>query len=267
MKIVNFEVQEIQKNAISAVETIEETKIEFERIRNDDRQKNNIIDIALTNAKKFDINPFYEFSKKYRFNLEKHLRDVQASERDEIIEQQLMSFYRGIMNKILDRFIMDLSDIIKYMNEIILPFKILLPSNIQKCTIEDAEVLCNKFRDDLSNIDELYAKIELVKNDIATKTETDNIKDAAKFFIGKQDFLPNIIRLYKLALTVPVSVASNERSFSRLKLVKNYLRSTMKEERLDSLMLCACSIDILDQINIDSIADSWSVLKTRKVRI
>ena len=149
MKIVNLEVQEIQKNAISAVETIEETKTEFERIRNDDLQKNNIIDIAVTNAKRFDIDPFYEFSKKYRFNLEKHLKDVQASDRDEIIEQQLMSFYRGIMNKILDRFIMDLSDIIKYMNDIILPFKILLPSNIQNCTVEDAEILCNTFRNDI----------------------------------------------------------------------------------------------------------------------
>jgi 20S proteasome alpha/beta subunit len=38
-----------------------------------------------------------------------------------------------------------------------------------------------------------------------------------------------------ILLTIPDTVASAERSFSKLKLVKNYLRSTMSQDRLVDL--------------------------------
>jgi len=48
---------------------------------------------------------------------------------------------------------------------------------------------------------------------------------------------PNVSTLYKLFMTLPVSSATAERSFSRLKLIKSYLRSTMSESRLTNLAL------------------------------
>ena len=56
---------------------------------------------------------------------------------------------------------------------------------------------------------------------------------------------PNISIAYRILFTVPVTVASAEKSFSKLKLLKNYLRSTMSQERLNSL----------DEIDINSIND------------
>ncbi|KAK2863758.1 hypothetical protein Q7C36_002912 [Tachysurus vachellii] len=41
----------------------------------------------------------------------------------------------------------------------------------------------------------------------------------------------------RIFCTLPVTVAGGERAFSKLKLVKNYLRSTMSQERLNSLAL------------------------------
>jgi len=38
-------------------------------------------------------------------------------------------------------------------------------------------------------------------------------------------------------LTIPVFVVSAERSFSKLKLIKSYLRSTMSQQRLNRLVL------------------------------
>ena len=35
----------------------------------------------------------------------------------------------------------------------------------------------------------------------------------------------------------------------------------MKEERLDYLMVAACSSDILDRLGLDEVADSWSIPK------
>ena len=59
-------------------------------------------------------------------------------------------------------------------------------------------------------------------------------------FIVKYDFVesvPNIALSLRLFLTICVSVASCERSFSKLKLIKTYLRSTMSESRLTNLAI------------------------------
>lgn len=39
-----------------------------------------------------------------------------------------------------------------------------------------------------------------------------------------ENLLPNAVIAYRVLLTIPVSVASGERSLSKLKIIKNYLR-------------------------------------------
>ncbi|XP_049840841.1 uncharacterized protein LOC126286497 [Schistocerca gregaria] len=45
-------------------------------------------------------------------------------------------------------------------------------------------------------------------------------------FIGRHSFCPNDNIALRILLTLPVAVASGERSFLKLKLIKTYLRST-----------------------------------------
>ena len=49
--------------------------------------------------------------------------------------------------------------------------------------------------------------------------------------------------VFILFLTLPVTVATAERSFSKLKLIKNYLRSTMGQERLSGLAMLSIEND------------------------
>ncbi|VEN39306.1 unnamed protein product [Callosobruchus maculatus] len=51
------------------------------------------------------------------------------------------------------------------------------------------------------------------------------------------DTFPNIWITLRILLTLPKSVVSGERSFSNLKLIKNYLRSSMNQDRLNNLAL------------------------------
>ncbi|GJS49840.1 zinc finger MYM-type protein 1-like protein [Tanacetum coccineum] len=51
-------------------------------------------------------------------------------------------------------------------------------------------------------------------------------------FLKQRDCFPNALIAYRVLLTIPVTVASAERSFSKLKLLKFYLRSSMSQERL-----------------------------------
>jgi hypothetical protein len=55
-------------------------------------------------------------------------------------------------------------------------------------------------------------------------------------FVREVDCYPNIYIAYRLLFTMLVTVALAERSFSKLKLLKNYLRSVMSQERLNGLV-------------------------------
>ena len=57
----------------------------------------------------------------------------------------------------------------------------------------------------------------------------------------------------EILLTIPVTVASAEMSFSKLKLLKSYLRSTMTQERLNGLATIVIKNDIMKEINYEDI--------------
>ena len=46
-------------------------------------------------------------------------------------------------------------------------------------------------------------------------------------YLKRLDSFPNAYIAYRILLTIPVTVVSPERKFSKLKLIKSYLRSTM----------------------------------------
>lgn len=52
-----------------------------------------------------------------------------------------------------------------------------------------------------------------------------------------ENLVPNVVIDFRIMLTTPVPVASGERSFSKLKLIKTYLRNAMKQDRLNELTI------------------------------
>ena len=85
----------------------------------------------------------------------------------------------------------------------------------------------------------------------------------AKHAFEMQKVLPLCYKAYCLALTAPVTVAKNERSFSKLRLVKNHMRSRISEERLEHCMLMSCEKECLDSLNIDALLAQWNKVNRR----
>ena len=76
-------------------------------------------------------------------------------------------------------------------------------------------------------------------------------------FLKRHDCFPNATIAYRVMLTIPVTVASAERSFSKLKLLKSYLRSTMTQERLNDLAMIALEGDLLEKIDYERIIEEF----------
>ncbi|XP_024196409.1 uncharacterized protein LOC112199664 [Rosa chinensis] len=83
-------------------------------------------------------------------------------------------------------------------------------------------------------------------------------------FLLERNTCPVVRLAYRILLTVPVTVASAERSFSKLKLLKSYLRSTMSQERLNGLALISIENEYLGKINCDKLIDQFAGKKARR---
>eukprot|EP00794_Sanderia_malayensis_P002672 gene2672-3091_t len=90
--------------------------------------------------------------------------------------------------------------------------------------------------------------------------EIASISDAFNYCLKYKNVFPLTLRCFKLTLTAPVTSASSERSFSKLKLIKTLIRSTMGQERLQSRMTLACEKDLTDEIDLEDVVANWSKL-------
>jgi len=66
-------------------------------------------------------------------------------------------------------------------------------------------------------------------------------------------------------LCLMISNCSGERSFSRMALVKNKLRSTMTDDPLSALELLSVESDCLDNVAFSEIVDKFASAKRQKV--
>ena len=74
--------------------------------------------------------------------------------------------------------------------------------------------------------------------------------------IGVQaDFYSEVIALLKLYLASPATNAVSERSASAMRRLKNWLRSTMSQERLNHCMLLSIHKEKTDEINLTNVAN------------
>ncbi|GKB68411.1 zinc finger MYM-type protein 1-like protein [Tanacetum coccineum] len=86
-------------------------------------------------------------------------------------------------------------------------------------------------------------------------------------FLKENDFFPNAMIAYRVLLTIPVTVASAERSFSKLKLLKSYLRSTMSQDRLNGLALIAIENDLLDSVDYEDLIKNFASKNARRIAL
>lgn len=78
------------------------------------------------------------------------------------------------------------------------------------------------------------------------------------------DVFPNIFVVMRIICTIPITEAACERSFSVLKLIKNYLRTTMSQERLSALATLSIEKNFVKNLDYSSVIKELSEKKARK---
>lgn len=78
------------------------------------------------------------------------------------------------------------------------------------------------------------------------------------------DYCSNLVIVLRIYLALPVSFASAESSFSKLKLVKNYLRSTLCAESLNSYAIMSIEKEIANSMSYDTVINKFASMKARK---
>jgi len=86
-------------------------------------------------------------------------------------------------------------------------------------------------------------------------------------FLKEHGCFHNATIAYRVLLTIPVTVASAERSFSKLKLLKTYLRSTMTQERLNDLAIIALEGEMLEKIDYEHIIEDFISKNTTRMML
>lgn len=73
--------------------------------------------------------------------------------------------------------------------------------------------------------------------------------------------------MVQLALTLPVGSATAERSFSAMRRIRNWLRSTMGQERFSSLALLNIESDLTAALNPEDLVQMYANSGTRRLQL
>jgi len=96
--------------------------------------------------------------------------------------------------------------------------------------------------------------------------DDDGPLDVLRYIVssGLVDVYCNVFVALRIVLSIPVTVALAERSFSEPQIITNYLRSTMIQQRLSGLAELCIENDTCKNIPKDDIIDQFAAAKARK---
>lgn len=229
-------------------------------------QKRNTDPVEISNAiKNFEIN-----IKKERENI----HNIRVDDNHTSGKRKKENFYltRTIIGKeICDIIIVNINDLFEYKKHLIAS-NLFLSSNFdnyEKSFPQNDIVQTTKAYPFL-NQKKLITELTVIykRNDFKNLSGAVNL---LKFIIANQlqDIFSETSKLLKIVITIPMTTAEAERSFSTMKRIKTFLRNTMSEDRLSSLSMLSIEKELINNISNfnDKVIDVFSKKKERRVEL
>nr|GEV24683.1 dimer_Tnp_hAT domain-containing protein [Tanacetum cinerariifolium] len=139
--------------------------------------------------------------------------------------------------------------------------------------VDDISKLVTKYYPlDFTEQEIIEFKLELQHFELDSDLELKNVSSLSALCRGlqktkKSEMYPLIDKLIRLILTLSVSTATSERAFSKMKLVKTRLRSTMSDDFLKSSMILSIEREIVGTLGNEKIIDDFYSKSQRRVQM
>lgn len=261
-KILTKLLESTDLNVVDVITCIKSTIISLGLIRNSATEIDDLIESAKIFARKLNIDCENDFNKHHR----RRVAPKRLDENQHIqVVHNLNSFYRQEFLLILDTLSNLLSSNVQSCINSLKPcFQIFaFPLNRQNLKNENIVALLEMFPDqkNVPNVDALQAELEILFDNCKSATKIEDILVQSR----NMKWLKLAFEVLQFVMTAGYSVATNERKFSILKLIKNDIRSRMGDDRLRDLLITKSEVDITDNINLESAINVWSELKNRRI--
>ncbi|CAD0206693.1 unnamed protein product [Chrysodeixis includens] len=220
-------------------------------------------------AEELEVEPVFKATKRIRFVK----RQADETARDEPIVSPEKKFEVEFFNSLLNATLISVDERFEQFNEYSDCWSFLYnikqipekPDLVKLCSDLQLKLTVNS-KSDIDGCmlcDELISlKSFLPDQNVATPAYVLNfIKDR-----NLQELYPNVWIAFRILLTIPVTVASGERSFSKLKLIKTYLRSTISQSRLTNLATLSIENEIAENMDFECLIKEFADVKARKVK-
>lgn len=98
------------------------------------------------------------------------------------------------------------------------------------------------------------------------KTEMKTIKELCTYLIKNDlsSLYSEVVTSCIIFLSLPVTVTSAERSFSKLKLIKNFLRNSISQDRLTNISILNIERARTEELEIEKLIVDFANQKARK---
>ncbi|XP_030831994.1 uncharacterized protein LOC115920395 [Strongylocentrotus purpuratus] len=102
-------------------------------------------------------------------------------------------------------------------------------------------------------------------------TEAKSVQEAREAYKAMtpevRNLFPQVATLMKLLLVCPVTSSECERSFSALRRLKTWLRSTMTQKRLNAVAVCNSHHLLLDNISLQRLVKEFAGRNEKRRKI
>lgn len=242
-----------------------------------------LLDTALTNMKnlredydtlyseskqlcdKWDIKMFNNTSRK-RFST-KMFDEVDSDQCNRRLDVTESTFKSKVFLPVVDCILFKLVERFNGMRYVLDRFAFLNPISIVK--YEESSIIKSSY--DFIQFYENDVTSDFTRQILSLKTNIlslnlKTIRDLCTFIIefDLSSSYPDVLTACLIFLTLPISVASAERSFSKLKLIKNYLRNSSGQDRLSNISILNIERKRNTEINIEKIINDFANAKARK---
>ncbi|KAL2962667.1 hypothetical protein AAZX31_17G157300 [Glycine max] len=99
---------------------------------------------------------------------------------------------------------------------------------------------------------------EVLREEISTPIEVLS-------YIKTLDSFPNVYIVYRILLTIPVTIATAERCFPKLKSLKSYLKSRMLQDILHGLAILSIESEVLELLDYKTLINDFAAKKVRRL--